>query len=88
MIANARRLVRLDDHREMCKAPVVQQPLERMHADMTFADVLVPIEPAAARPLRVVCVHDAQPIESDDAVEVREGVLVASLARNVVTGRE
>ena len=64
-----RRLFGLDQHRQTGKSRVVEQPAERLEPEAAVADVLVPIDAAAARPLRVVGVKDAQPIESDEAIE-------------------
>ena len=51
-----------------------EHPPERFETETPFADVLVPIDAAAARPLRVVGVDDAQPIEADQPIELSERV--------------
>ena len=57
---------------------IVQQTPERLEPETALADVLVPIDAAAARPLRIVPVKDLQPIEADEAIEGFEGVAIAS----------
>ena len=51
---------------------IVQQAPERLETETALADVLVPIDAAAARALRVVGVKGAQPIEADEPIERSE----------------
>ena len=69
----------------MTEAAIVQQAPERLETEATLTDVLVSIDAAAARPLRVVAVKDLQPIEADDAIERGEGVAIAGVGDNVVS---
>ena len=55
------------------------EPPERLETEASLADVLVPIDAAAARLLRVVQVKHLEPIEADDAIELAEGAGVARL---------
>jgi hypothetical protein len=50
-------------------------------------DVLVSIDAAAARPLRIVAVEDLEALESDETIELFERVAVARLGRDVVARR-
>src|SRR5262245_30910347 len=47
-------LGRFQQHRQRAKTAVVDDPSERLETQATAADVLVPVHPAAERPLRVV----------------------------------
>ena len=51
-----------------------------------FADVLVAIDAAAERGLRVVQVKPVQAVQSNHAIEPREHIAVTALARDVVPG--
>ena len=57
----------LQQHRQMREPRIVQQAPERFEPETALADVLVPIDPAAARPLRVVQVKRADPVDPHDA---------------------
>ena len=73
-------LWRLQQHRQVREARVVQQPSEWLEAQAPLADVLVPIDTAAARFFRVVQVEDLHAIEADNARELAEGCFVALFA--------
>jgi hypothetical protein len=62
----------------------VEHPAKGLEAKTSFADVLVPIDAAAAGTLRIVGVHDAQAIEAHEGVELVERASVAVAARDVV----
>ena len=62
----------------------MEQSPERLEADASVADVLVTIDAAAARPLRVVAVKHLEPIEADDPIELLERIAIARLGRDVV----
>src|SRR5687768_17576440 len=65
----ASRLLRLDQDRQAREPRIAQQAAERLHAQAALADVLVAIDAAAARLLRVVAVEHLQAFEADEAVE-------------------
>ena len=67
---------------------ILQQPPERFEAQASVADVLVAIDPAAARPLRVVRVEHAQPVEPDEPPKRLERLAVAVRRDDVVAGRD
>lgn len=54
---------------------------------MPVADVLVPIDPAATRFLRVVTVKHLDPIEADQAIKLGKGRLRPLPGDQVVAGR-
>jgi hypothetical protein len=60
-LAGRRRLLRLDEQRQTGEAAIVQQPPERLETQTALPDVLVPIDAAASRLLRVVRVDDPHP---------------------------
>ena len=72
--AQRARLFGLDQHRPPGKPGVVHDPTERLEAEAAIADVLVPIDAAAAWPLRVVGVKHPEPIEPDEPIEGGERV--------------
>ena len=78
--------LRLDQNRQIAESWIVQQAPERLETEATLTEVLVSIDAAAARPLRVVTVKDLQPIEADDAIERGEGVAIADVGDDVVSG--
>jgi hypothetical protein len=82
----APRLLRLDHHRQSRKARVVDDPSERFEAEAALADVLVTVDTASAWFLRVIRVECAQPVESYDAIEALEGIEVAGLRGDVISG--
>src|SRR5262249_47021765 len=61
----------------MTEPPIVDDAAERLEAQAAVADVLVPIDAAAERPLRIVDVECLQPIEADEPAELPEGRRVA-----------
>ena len=61
----AARFCGFDQDRECRKPRIPQQPAERFQAEAPVADVLVPIDTAAAWLLRIVAVEDLQPVEAD-----------------------
>ena len=81
-------LRRLEQHRQPCEARIVDQTPERFEPEAALADVLVPIDPAAARLLRIVQVKRREAIEANDAIEIRERVAIALFAAEVVAGRQ
>ena len=81
-----RRLLGFDQDRQPGKATVVQDPAERLFAEAAASDVLVAIDAAAARLLRVVPVKHLQPVEPDDALEGVERLAISRLADDVVAG--
>ena len=79
-------LRRLEQHRQPREPRIVQQPPERLEPEASLADVLVPIDAAAARLLRVVQVEHLDPVEADDAIELVERRVVALVGADVVAG--
>jgi hypothetical protein len=79
---------RFEEHRHAAKPRIVDDSAEPVEPDVPLADVLVPVDAARERTLRVVHVPDAQALEPDDALELRDGGIVAFLRRDVVAGRE
>src|SRR5690606_3109456 len=77
----------LQDHGDVGEPLVVEQPRERLLADETDTDVLVPVLVAAERMLGVVDVHTAQVAQADLALEVLEHSLVPLWGHEVVAGR-
>ena len=59
------------------KRAIGQQPAERLEPEAALADVLVPIDAAAARLLRVVQVKDLDAVEADEPIELLERPAVA-----------
>lgn len=86
--APAFRFRRLQQHRQIPESWIVDDALERPRPETAAADVFVTIDAAPTRIFRVVHVKDLQPIESNDALEFREGVAVAAFRGDVVPGRE
>ena len=80
-------LLGLDQDRQPRESRVVQQPAERLEPDAPVTDVLVTIDAAAARPLRIVAVKNLQPLDADDPIELIEGVAITRLGRDVVARR-
>ena len=76
-VGPAFRLRRLEQHRQTLKPAIVDDAAERLEPDATLADVLVAIDAAAERPLRVVQVKDLQAIEADQAPESVERARIA-----------
>ena len=68
-----------EQHRQRAKPRVVEDPPERLEPEPAFADVLVPIDAAAAGLLRVVHVKRLQSREPDDPAERVERLAVAML---------
>src|SRR5215204_6052992 len=81
-------LGRLEQHRQAREARIRQQPPERFEAETALADVLVPIDTAAARFLRVVQVKDLDPVEADDPIERLEGLPVPLFGGDIVSRRQ
>ena len=82
------RFLRLDQHRQSTKTDIVQKLPKRLFAETSASDVLVAIDPAAARPLGVVRMKHLQPADSDDAVEGIECVTLGCLVDDVIAGRQ
>src|SRR4051812_37097427 len=72
----------------MRESRIVQQPSERLDSQTSLANVFVPINPTAARLLGVVQVKHLQPIEANDAIEFGEGLGVAFLGAQIVSGSQ
>ncbi len=77
----------LDEARDLREPGVVDQAAERLEPERPLADVLVPIDPTAARPLRVVQVERAHRRKTDGPLELLHGSLVAAVGLEVVSGR-
>ena len=82
------RLLGLDHHRQVREPAIVKQPPERLETETAGADVLVAIDAAAARALRIVGVEESQAIEADDAIEEGDRVRIAIRRHDVVSGRD
>src|SRR5436189_6486040 len=63
-------LRRLEQHRQLREPRVVDEPSERLDADAALADVLVPIDTARARLLRVVQVEGLEARKPHDPSEL------------------
>src|SRR5213078_3355392 len=74
--------------RQLREPRVVDEPSERLDADAALADVLVPIDTARARLLRVVQVEGLQAREPHDPSELTERLAVALFRTDVVAGGE
>ena len=61
---------RLEQHRQPAKPPIGEDPPERLEPEVAFADVLVPIDAAAARLLGVVQMKRLQSREADGRAEL------------------
>src|SRR5262245_27282793 len=72
----------------MSESSIVEDPSERFETEAPLADVLVPIDAAAERLLRVVQMERLQPLESHQPSELREGCRVPFGRTDVITGRE
>src|SRR5205814_10449831 len=81
-------LRRLEQHRQIAEAAIVHEASERLEPEAPVADVLVAIDAAAERPLRVVQVKHLQPIEADQPLELLEGRRVAAGRADLVAGGE
>src|SRR5262245_58602497 len=62
-------LRRFQQHRQVAKPAVVDDPPKRLESEKAFADVLVTIHPAAERPLRVAQLTSLQPVEADGVTD-------------------
>src|SRR5437870_125454 len=80
-----RRLQQLRDAPEAC---VVDDEAERLDADLSIADVLVPVDVRAKRLLRVVEVERADPGDSDVPLDLFGRALPAAARADVVAGGE
>src|SRR4030095_5688432 len=78
------RLFRLDEDRQPVEPMVEHQASKRRRSKAALADVLVPIDPARARFLRIVAMQDLQTIEADQSFEGGKRLLVASVGDDVV----
>ena len=67
---------------------VVQQQAERFQSQTALSNVLVPVDTAATRLLRVVQVPHLQPVESDERLERVERRTVALFSAQVVARGE
>ena len=74
------RLLRLNQDRQAVEARSCNSRRNGSRPETAVADVLVTVDAAAARPLRVVTVKDAQPVEPDDTIERVEGAVVTAVA--------
>src|SRR2546426_7472427 len=81
-------LRRLDAHGKAGEAPVAEQAAESAEAEAAPADVLMAIEPAAERALRVVQVEGDDPVEAQAGVELGECGRVAGGRAQVVARGE
>src|SRR5579863_6453243 len=77
---------RLRNEGAMGEAGIVEQAAERLFADGSFADVLVAIEPGAARGLGVVAMPHPHWIEANRSFNLDHRVLVAIGGYDVITG--
>src|SRR5262245_59488851 len=81
-------LRRLDAHRKAAKAPLAEDAPERRDAEAAAPDVLVAIEPAAERTLRVVQVKRDDAIQTDGGVEGGERRGESCRRAKIVAGGE
>ncbi len=81
-------LLGLNEDRLAGESWVVQQAPKRLEADESLANVLVTIDAAAARLLRVVAVKNLESVESHEPVERFERLVVAGRVGDVVSGGE
>src|SRR5262245_45988261 len=75
-------------HRQVAKPAVVDDPPKRLESEKPLADVLVTIHTAAERPLRVVQMKGFQPVEADETAELLECRGVAFWRAQIVPRRE
>ena len=61
-----------EEHGEIAEAWIVDEPSKGFDADAALTDVLVAIDAAAERPLRVVQVEHLQAIDADETLELLE----------------
>ena len=83
-----RGLLGFDQERQSGEAAVVQQTAKGLLAQATAPDVLVAVDAAPARLLRIVPMKHLQTIDADDAIEGVECVPVARFADDVVARRD
>ena len=65
-------LRRFEHFRNFRETSIAHDEAKRFQSDLPFADVLVPIDARTARGFRVVQMKRGEPIEADDAIEIRE----------------
>ena len=80
LLAGVLELRRFEQHRQRREPRIVQQPAERLEPEAALADVLVAIDAAPARLLRVVQVEHLDAVEPDDPIELAKRVVVSRLA--------
>jgi len=66
----------------------MEKQAKRLSADLAAADGGVPVDTAAQLALRVVGMPQPDPLQADDAIELRHRRRVGLLGADVVTGRE
>src|SRR5207244_1518800 len=67
---------RLQDHGMLVETRIVDEQAEWLKTELAFADVGVPVNPAAQRLEAIVDVKRAQPLQTDNAIEFTDRRLV------------
>src|SRR5262245_3384457 len=82
-------LGRLQDHRPVAEAWIVDQQAERFRAQTALADRCVPIDPAAPRFEAIVDVKDLEPAQADHLVEfLHRGTVLGFRVQGVAGGED
>jgi hypothetical protein len=81
------RLLGFDEHREPGESPIVKEAPESILAYAAATDMLVSIDAAPQRLLRVVGVKHPQSVYSDDAIERVERLAIPGFRGDVVARR-
>src|SRR5438094_7136001 len=63
-------LGRFQQHREVAKPPIVDDPSKWLESEESLANVFVTIDAAAERTLRIVQMKRLQPVEPDETAEL------------------
>ena len=67
---------------------MIQDAAEGFEPDLSFADVVVPVDARAERGFRIVYVNHEHPVESDGAIDLLQPAFQPSLGANVPAGGE
>src|SRR5438270_632529 len=70
----------------MCKPEIIQQDSERLLADRSLPDMLMPIQLGSAGSFRIVTVPDLHPVQADGRIEMLQRLKDAFFADDVVSG--
>src|SRR5688572_28170131 len=80
------RFLGLDEDRQAIEPRIGEDAAERLETEAAEANMLVPIDAAPARLLRIVRMERTEPVEADDAIEGFKCVAVAGFGCDVVAG--